>query len=181
MKKYYIVYVFLMLSMFCVGGSLGVVQGGFLALVTIFFFIITLAVIGCQDMKFMRISDKWNVILLGIAVFSCVTIPEISFSSRLMGLICVSGPLLAIALLVPGSFGGGDIKMMAAGGLFLGWKAALVSASAGMILGGIWAGGQLVMGKMGRKDCFPLGSFLCLGMAFGVYAGNPLAEYFFHL
>lgn len=129
-------------------------------------------------MKSRKIPDKWNAVILGTALLSCVTMPEPVPVSRIIGLFCVSVPFLIGALLVPGSFGGGDIKLMAAGGVFLGWKAALASAVIGIFLGGIWAGGCLIMGEIERKACFPLGPFLCLGMAFGVYIGNPLAEYF---
>ena len=181
MKKYYAVYVFLMLSIFFLGSSLSVFRGGFLELFTIFLFIITLMAAGCQDMKFMKIENKWNAVLSGIAGLSCVTMPELTLASRIIGLFCVSVPFLLAALLVPGSFGGGDIKLMAAGGLFLGWKAVLASTVMGIFLAGIWAGSRLLMGKLERKERFPLGPFLCLGMALGVYVGNPLAEFFQNL
>lgn len=181
MKKYYAVYVFLMLSVFFLGSSLSVFRGGFLELFTIFFFIITLTAAGCQDMKYMKIENKWSAILLGIGGLSCVTMPELTLVSRIVGLFCVSVPFLLAALLVQGSFGGGDIKLMAAGGLFLGWKAVLASAVIGIFFAGIWTGGRLIIGKLERKECFPLGPFLCLGMALGVYVGNPLAEYFLNL
>ena len=151
MKKDYAVYVFLMQSVFFLGSSLSVFRDGFLELFTIFIFIITLTAAGCQDMKYMKIENKWNAILLGIAGLSCVTMPELTLVSRIIGLFCVSVPFLLAALLVPGSFGGGDIKLMAAGGLFLGWKTVLASAVMGIFLAGIWAGGRLFMGKLERK------------------------------
>lgn len=181
MKKYYAAYIVLMLSVFCIGSSLSTYQGGFSEAFTIFLFIISITAAGCMDMKSMKIPDKWNAVILGTALLSCVTMPEPVPVSRIIGLFCVSIPFLIGTLLAPGSFGGGDIKLMAAGGVFLGWKAALASAVIGIFLGGIWAGGCLIMGKIERKACFPLGPFLCLGMAFGVYAGNPLAECFFKI
>lgn len=181
MKKYYAAYIVLMLSVFCIGSCLSAYQGGFSETLTVFLFIITITEAGCLDMKSRKIPDKWNAVILGTALLSCVTMPEPVPVSRIIGLFCVSVPFLIGALLVPGSFGGGDIKLMAAGGVFLGWKAALASAVIGIFLGGIWAGGCLIMGEIERKACFPLGPFLCLGMAFGVYIGNPLAEYFFNL
>lgn len=178
MKKYYAVYAGLMLSVFCAGSSLLDSQIVLSEVFTVFLFIVTLTAVGCQDMKSMKIADKWSVVILAIAVISCLTMPELPFYSRMAGLVCVSVPFLLIALLVPGSFGGGDIKLMAACGLFLGWKVTLVSAVIGIFLGGIWTGCLLIAGKIGRKDSFPLAPFLCLGMALGVYIGNPLAEYF---
>lgn len=181
MKKYDAAYIFLMLSVFCIGSSLGTIRGGFLGLFTVFLFVAALMAAGCQDMKFMKIENKWNAILLGIAGLSCVTMPELTPVSRIIGLFCVSVPFLLVTLLVPGSFGGGDIKLMAAGGLFLGWKAVLASAVIGLFLAGIWAGGWLLTGKIKRKERFPLGPFLCLGMALGVYVGKLLIECFLNL
>lgn len=179
MKKYYIVYVSLMLSVFCVGSSLLKSWAVLSEIFTVFLFIVTLTAVGCQDIKSMKIADKWTAAILGIAVISCITMPEVSFHSRIAGLVCVSLRFLFIALVCPGSFGGGDIKLMAACGVFLGWKVTLVSAVMGIFLGGIWTGCLLIAGKIGRKDSFPLGPFLCLGMAIGIYIGSPLAEYLF--
>ena len=179
MKKYYAVYIGLMLSVFSIGSCLFYSQIVLSEAVTAFLFIVTLTAVGCQDMKSMIIADKWSAVILGLAMISCLTMPELPLYSRMAGLVCVSVPFLLIALLVPGSFGGGDIKLTAVCGLFLGWKATLVSAVIGIFLGGIWTGCLLMAGKIGREDSFPLGPFLCLGMALGIYVGNPLAEYFF--
>lgn len=181
MKKIYAVYIVLMLSMFCAGSSLNQSQSGFWEVFTVSLFVAALIIVGCRDMKSMKIEDKWNAILLGIGMLSCVVRPELSFTSRIIGIGCVSIPFLVIALLIPGSFGGGDIKLSAVCGLFLGWKAMLVSAAAGIFLGGIWMGCLMVTGRIGRKEDFPLGPFLCLGMAFGIYAGDPAADVFFGL
>lgn len=181
MKKYYAVYIFLMVSVFCIGSSFGRRQIDFLKLFPVFLFVVVLTMAGCQDIKSMKIADKWSIIIAGIAVFSCVTLPELTLASRVIGLLCVSVPFLVIALVVPGSFGGGDIKLMAVSGLFLGWKVTLVSAVIGIFIGGIWTGCMLIMRRIDRKACFPLGPFLCLGMVLGIYVGNPLAEWFIKL
>ena len=39
-----------------------------------------------------------------------------------------------------------------------------MSAGAGIILGGVYAGYMLVTGRMGRKDSFALGPFLAMGI-----------------
>ena len=70
--------------------------------------------------------------------------------------------MLVIALVIPGGFGGGDIKLMFALGLLLGWKEALLAAFLGILSGGAWCGVLLAKGQ-GRKAQFPFGPFLCLG------------------
>ncbi|MEG2204292.1 MAG: A24 family peptidase, partial [Oscillospiraceae bacterium] len=59
-------------------------------------------------------------------------------TERLMGMVCVSGVLLLIALLSGGrAMGGGDIKLMAALGLCLGWKLILLTTLLGAVLGSL--------------------------------------------
>ncbi len=71
----------------------------------------------------------------------------------------VSLPLFLITLAVPGGFGGGDIKLMAACGLFLGWKLCLLSLCFGLLTGGLYGIWLLAAGKKGRKEHFAFGPF----------------------
>ena len=82
-------------------------------------------------------------------------------------------PLFLICLLKPGAFGGGDIKLMAGCGFFLGaetvWLSFLIAVSAG----GIWALFLLLTGRADRKTRFPFGPFLCAGMALALVFKFP--------
>ena len=89
---------------------------------------------------------------------------------RLIGALCVSVPMLGIAVLVPGSFGGGDVKLMCAAGLLLGWRRILWSSAVGILAAGVYALYLLIIKNTGRKAEFPLGPFLCFGMAVNVLA-----------
>ena len=48
----------------------------------------------------------------------------------------VSVPMLLLTLAVPGAFGGGDIKLMAASGFFLGMDAIVCAMMFGLLTGG---------------------------------------------
>lgn len=181
MKKYDGIYLVLMLSAFFAGGGMGRVSVIFPAAVLDISFLTVLILAGRQDMRELKIADQWQLLLLGLAATACLLEPEPLFFSRAFGFFCVSAPFLVIALAVPGAIGGGDIKLTAVCGLFLGWKAAVVSAAAGIVLGGAWGLCMLALGKLGRKEHFPMGPFLCMGMAFGIYGGNPVFEWFFHV
>ena len=75
-----------------------------------------------------------------------------------------AGPLFMIDLILPGSFGGGDIKLLAIAGGLLGWKGGLLALCAGFLAAGIYSVVMLTMGKMRKKDQIALGPFLCLGI-----------------
>ena len=92
------------------------------------------------------------------------TVPGPGVPERVLGMFVVSVPMLLAALLVPGGFGGGDIKLMAAGGLFLGWEGNVLAAALGIFAGGIWGLYLLLFKRADRRDVFPFGPCLCGGM-----------------
>ena len=117
-----------------------------------------------DDFKTKTIHNEMPALLLA-AGFLCIWfMPEVLIWQRVAGIFCVSVPLLIAACIVPGSIGGGDIKLMAAGGFLLGifniWKAfeTAVMVCAVFVLSG------MIIGRLKRNSEIALGPFLCLGM-----------------
>ena len=106
--------------------------------------------------------------------------PAVSLFSRLIGMISTSLPMLLLTLAIPGAFGGGDIKLMAACGLFLGWRLTLVSFILALAAGGLWGISLVASKKKGRKEHFAFGPFLCVGMVLGIVFGDQLIQWFFN-
>lgn len=92
----------------------------------------------------------------------------VSLTERMLGALCVSVPMFGIAVLAPGSFGGGDVKLMCAAGALLGWRHILWSAAAGIFAAGVYVLYLLIIKNTGRKAEFPLGPFLCFGIAVNI-------------
>ena len=89
-------------------------------LATVFTFFVLLAVIGWKDFKTMRIPDRMNLAVFltgGCAIF---TVPGPDIVERVFGMFAVSVPMLLVAMVTSGGFGGGDIKLLAALGAWLG-------------------------------------------------------------
>jgi leader peptidase (prepilin peptidase)/N-methyltransferase len=61
------------------------------------------------------------------------------------------------------ALGGGDIKLVAAFGAFLGWGGILGSLLWGSLLGGITGIGLILLHKKKRNETIPFGPFLSLG------------------
>ncbi len=116
------------------------------------------------DFKTMRIPDRINLALFVSGILSVFAVPGPDVRERLLGMAVVSVPMLIVALLTPGGFGGGDIKLMACSGLFLGWEGNVLAALVGVFAGGVCGLILLLTGKAGRKDAFPFGPFLCGGI-----------------
>jgi len=70
--------------------------------------------------------------------------------------------------------GGGDIKLIAMIGAFLGWKGALLTIFGGSLLG--VAGGMFAMrkGDEGLKTAIPFGPYLCAAALIARFAGDAL-------
>jgi len=147
--------------------------------IIVFAFLTTLTAIAIIDKETMNIPNELIIEVMIVAIISIHFFPEISLLSRITGIISVSGILLIITLIVPGAFGGGDIKLMAASGIFLGGKSCLAAFIIAILTAGAYGIYLLATQKKGRKDHFAFGPFLCIGMAISVIGGEPLQQCFF--
>lgn len=152
-----------------------------LAAVTEFVFLGMLTVVAFVDIDTCEIPDGFNLAILIIGVISIVTMPGLSLAERLIGMISISLPLILITLMIPGGFGGGDIKLMCACGLLLGWKLSLVSFLLAVLTGGLYGIYLLASRKKGRKEQFAFGPFLCFGMAVSLFWGTQLMSWYLGL
>ena len=141
---------------------------------TVFLFFCVLTCVAFVDADTMEIPNGFILWALAAAALAAVTMPGLSLPARLLGGVCVSVPMLLLALAVPGAFGGGDIKLMAACGLFLGWRLTVTSMFLALLGGGGYALYLLARKRAGRKTHFSFGPFLCLGMAAAQLWGERL-------
>lgn len=157
------------------GGILALAITGYygmsMAALTIFLVSAVLVMIALIDAYTQMIPPALNIILGMLGLSSMLTMPGISVAERVIGFFCISVPMFLIVLLVPGGFGGGDIKMMAASGILLGWKGNLAAFFIGLVLGGIYGAFLLISGKKGRKEHFAFGPCLSIGIFISAYAG----------
>lgn len=124
--------------------------------------------------------------ILAALLFVCgiaahILIPSLGIKSRLIGCVIVSVPMLLLALIVPGGFGGGDIKLMFGAGFFLGAKLTVVAAFIGILLGGGFGALLLAQKKANRKSQFAFGPFLCIGIAIAMFFGETIADWYMGL
>lgn len=157
------------------GGILALVITGYygmsMAALTLFLVSAVLVMITVIDAYTQTIPPVLNIILGVLGLVSILTMPGISVAERVIGFFCISVPMFLIVLLVPGGFGGGDIKMMAASGILLGWKGNLAAFFIGLIIGGVYGAFLLISGKKGRKEHFAFGPCLSIGIFVSAYAG----------
>jgi leader peptidase (prepilin peptidase)/N-methyltransferase len=114
---------------------------------------------------------------LGLSVWGLPITPLASVLGLLVG-----GTLFyLIAVISKGGMGGGDIKLIAMIGAFLGWQGALFTIFSGALLGSLVGMMLMLLGKKGRKDKVPFGPFLSCGAILFMLSGDDLIQWYLNL
>jgi leader peptidase (prepilin peptidase)/N-methyltransferase len=103
---------------------------------------------------------------------------NVAWYARLIGFFAVSLPMYVIVLIKNNAFGGGDIKLMAACGLILGWKNLLCGFFFGVLCAGVYAIIALVKKDAGMKSEFAFGPYLSLGIAVALLYGTQIVSWY---
>ena len=130
------------------------------------------------DLRHQIIPDVITVpgILLGFLANSLAG--RVSWLDSLLGILAGGGIFFVIIFLSKGGMGGGDMKLGAMLGAFLGWKVALISLLIAVLSGGGVAAVLLLTRARGRKDPVPFGPFLALGGLAGLLWGETLLAWY---
>ncbi len=138
-----------------------------------------LLVLSVIDWRTYEIPFGINVFLfvLGIAM---AVLDRGNLVEHLIGMVCVSG-VLEILYLVSGggAIGGGDIKLMFACGLILGWKLILLAFVLGCIIGSVVHMIRMVRKKAGRM--LAMGPYLSAGILLAALWGNRWISWYLSL
>lgn len=70
------------------------------------------------------------------------------------------------------AMGGGDAKLAAMMGAWLGWKLVLLSGFIACVLGAFVGGGAIALGLLSRRQPIPFGPFLALGAMLATFYGE---------
>jgi leader peptidase (prepilin peptidase)/N-methyltransferase len=149
----------------------------------IFAFLAALIVITFIDLDHQLIPDAISLpgIFVGFAAALLFGTP--TWLDSLIGIALGGGLLWAVAagyerLTGREGMGGGDIKLLAMIGAFLGWRAIPVTLLIGSLLGSVI--GLSLMAVRGRdtKMAIPFGPFLAAGAVVALFWGEPLIEWY---
>ncbi len=102
----------------------------------------------------------------------------VGFVNALTGLLLGGGLFYLIALISRGGMGGGDIKMMAKVGAFMGWKAIFLTTFIGSLSGSLVGIFLMVAKGKGRKSKIPFGPFLALGALATLFFGKVILQWY---
>ena len=103
---------------------------------------------------------------------------RVPWLESLIGIVVGGGVFVVIILASGGGMGGGDMKLGAMLGAFLGWKVVLLSIFVGVALGAGVALALMASGMRGRKDPIPFGPFLAAGGVAGLFWGERVVRWY---
>lgn len=128
------------------------------------------------DFRTFEIPFAFNVFIGVLGIIKLLT--DLShWYEYVIGAICVSGFLYLLYLITKGrGIGGGDIKLMAAAGLLIGWKLIILSLGLGCVIGSII---HIILMKVQDKDrVLAFGPYLSIGIFISMLCGNQIIDWY---
>lgn len=145
-------------------------------LISIIIFIVSAILIAITMIDFdtLTIPNGLVISIIPCAVFMMLIQKDVTVISRLIGFFSASVPMLLLNQLIPDSFGGGDVKLIAVCGFLLGWKNTLLAMFIAILIGGMYAVYLLASGKSKRGAHIAFGPYICVGVYVAMLYGNEI-------
>ncbi|MEY4704451.1 MAG: Type 4 prepilin-like protein leader peptide-processing enzyme [Nitrospirota bacterium] len=142
-----------------------------------------LVVVTGTDLTHKMIPNVITVPGVVVGLLGAATVLPVGFINAVLGLAIGGGILWLLAWLSPYLFGkegmgGGDIKLLAMIGAFLGWKPALLTIMIGSFTGSVIGISLIALRVIKRDDHIPFGPFLVLGALLSMFFAQPLLDWY---
>jgi leader peptidase (prepilin peptidase)/N-methyltransferase len=152
----------------------------------LFPFTAALVVITFIDLDHRIIPDVISLPGIVVGFGLSFLLPDPSWKESLIGLLAGGGSLYLVAvayetLTKREGMGGGDVKLLAMIGAWLGWKAVLFTLFFGSLSGTLIGGGAMLLQKQGRHYAIPFGPFLAFGALAYLFFGPQLIDWYLNL
>ena len=156
---------------------------GFPGAVPFLLMVFALLVITLVDLKTHEIPDSMIILIIFLAVFWIVAYPaSINVKAAMIGAAAGAAPLfivdrIALLILKKDGFGYGDMKLMGAAGLLIGWQGVLIAFFFAFITGAVAALYMLMTKKAKRGGYIAFGPFLSGGILIAAWSYEILGTH----
>jgi len=151
-----------------------------------FAFVAALIVITVIDLYHQIIPDVISLPGIGVGLLGSLLLPHLVFLNSLIGMLLGGGSLFLVATVYQWLFkregmGGGDVKLLAMIGAFLGWRAVILTILLSSLIGSVT--GILIMILKGKDFKYPIpyGPFLSLGAVLALFYSETMIRWYFSL
>jgi leader peptidase (prepilin peptidase)/N-methyltransferase len=157
--------------------------GPTLPFLVLFLFCSALVVITFIDLEHQIIPDEISLPGIVIGFICSFFLPYISWLNSLLGILLGGGSLLLVAygyqwLTGKEGMGGGDIKLLAMMGAFLGWKSILFIIFASSLVGSVIGITIMLVQKKDSKLAIPFGPYLAFGAVLYIFFGGQIIHWY---
>jgi leader peptidase (prepilin peptidase)/N-methyltransferase len=161
-----------------------------------FLFVAVLIAITVIDLYHQIIPDVISLPGIVIGLFGALAtslldtpsmaISQITFWTSLIGVISGGGSLFLVATVYQWLFkregmGGGDVKLLAMIGAFLGWKAVILTIFLSSFIGSIIGITVILIKGKDFKYAIPFGPFLATGAVIALFWGEALIRWYLYI
>ncbi len=149
-------------------------------------FAAALIIITFIDLDYQIIPDIISIPGIFLGIGASFFIPIMSWFESLFGILIGGGFLLLVAigykwLTGREGMGGGDIKLIAMVGAWLGWKAIPFILFSSSLIGVLIGGGTGLMKKRGLRSRIPFGPFLSISSIIYIFFGPEIISWYIAL
>ena len=152
----------------------------------IFAFCAAMIVISFIDLDHRIIPDMISLPGIVIGFLLSFFVSWITVKQSAIGMLAGGGSLFLVAwgdeaLTKKEGMGGGDVKLLAMIGAWLGWESILFTLFAASLSGSLIGGGVMLLRGEGRHYAIPFGPFLAFSAVAFIFWGSPLMDWYLGL
>lgn len=149
----------------------------------LFVFCSALVVVTFIDLEHQIIPDSITLPGIVIGFIASFFIPQFGWVNSLIGIAAGGGSLLLIAygyelVAKKEGMGGGDVKLLAMMGAFLGWKAIIFIIFTASLMGSVIGVGVMLAKKKDASLAIPFGPFLAGGAILYIFYGKSIIHWY---
>lgn len=157
-----------------------------LSFIVLVLFCWSLVVITFIDLEHRIIPDVISLPGIVVGFASSFLVPWLTWKSSLIGIIVGGGSLLLVAsayqwITKKEGMGGGDVKLLAMMGAFLGWMAVPFIIFASSLVGSVIGITLMLVQKKDSKLAIPFGPFLAFGALLYIFYGRQIIHWYLNL
>ena len=149
-------------------------------------FLSMLIIIAWIDIGHYIIPDSLSLPGIGLGLIAATIMLPIGFVNAFVGVLVGGGILWILAVLSPYLFGkegmgGGDIKLLAMIGAFLGWEHVLMTLMIAAIVGSLIGIGLIIFKFIQRDQYISFGPFLAFGAICSMFFQSQILDWYWQI
>ena len=142
------------------------------------------------DWDFTYIPDGISLFILLAGLLSVIPLPAYGLLTRfswkslgdhIVAAVLIGSALFIVSRLTGGGIGGGDIKLLAASGFYLGLPRGLLALFGGYVLAAAWVVPALIRGKIHRRSSIPMAPFFAVSLILSLLWGEQILNWYLNL